>query len=241
MVDLIKLYEDGGFTPTASELPDFLPLFLEFAATRAPKRGARADRPAGARARGAARAARQAQVALRGRLRARSSRSAKAKLDAAQMRSSAARRARSGARRSRSPRCRLGGGGSALRSRRRRRPAARTASPPSCGRRGVRRPALDAPPNVQSAHHHHHAGVRNRAPEGDTPCATPSSTSSSSGIPTSACRPSSVRQPDPLRPRAVHVEGRIQPDAAQAAALLGLKPLSLRHPVPAARATPSAC
>jgi nitrate reductase molybdenum cofactor assembly chaperone NarJ/NarW len=36
MVDLIKLYEDAGFTPTASELPDFLPLFLEFAATRAP-------------------------------------------------------------------------------------------------------------------------------------------------------------------------------------------------------------
>jgi nitrate reductase molybdenum cofactor assembly chaperone NarJ/NarW len=37
MVDLIKLYEDGGYTPTASELPDFLPLFLEFAATQAPR------------------------------------------------------------------------------------------------------------------------------------------------------------------------------------------------------------
>ena len=37
MVDLIKLYEDGGFTPTDKELPDFLPLFLEYAATRAPK------------------------------------------------------------------------------------------------------------------------------------------------------------------------------------------------------------
>ena len=36
MVDLIKLYEDGGYTPTASELPDFLPLFLEFASTRPP-------------------------------------------------------------------------------------------------------------------------------------------------------------------------------------------------------------
>ena len=36
MVDLIKVYEDGGFTPTISELPDFLPLFLEFASTRAP-------------------------------------------------------------------------------------------------------------------------------------------------------------------------------------------------------------
>ena len=36
MVDLIKVYEDGGYTPTISELPDFLPLFLEFAATRAP-------------------------------------------------------------------------------------------------------------------------------------------------------------------------------------------------------------
>lgn len=37
MVDLIKLYEDGGFTPTESELPDFLPLFLEYAATRDPQ------------------------------------------------------------------------------------------------------------------------------------------------------------------------------------------------------------
>lgn len=36
MVDLIKVYEDGGYTPTTSELPDFLPLFLEYAATRAP-------------------------------------------------------------------------------------------------------------------------------------------------------------------------------------------------------------
>lgn len=36
MVDLIKVYEDAGFVPTTKELPDFLPLFLEFAATRAP-------------------------------------------------------------------------------------------------------------------------------------------------------------------------------------------------------------
>jgi nitrate reductase delta subunit len=36
MVDLIRLYEEGGFTPTTKELPDFLPLFLEFAALRAP-------------------------------------------------------------------------------------------------------------------------------------------------------------------------------------------------------------
>lgn len=36
MVDLLKLYEDGGYTPTEKELPDYLPLFLEFAATRAP-------------------------------------------------------------------------------------------------------------------------------------------------------------------------------------------------------------
>jgi nitrate reductase molybdenum cofactor assembly chaperone NarJ/NarW len=36
MVDLIKLYEDGGYTPTTGELPDFLPLFLEYAATRSP-------------------------------------------------------------------------------------------------------------------------------------------------------------------------------------------------------------
>lgn len=37
MVDLIKLYEDGGFSPTIEELPDFLPLFLEFASTREPQ------------------------------------------------------------------------------------------------------------------------------------------------------------------------------------------------------------
>jgi nitrate reductase molybdenum cofactor assembly chaperone NarJ/NarW len=37
MVDLIKLYEDGGFTPTAAELPDFLPLFLEYASVQPPE------------------------------------------------------------------------------------------------------------------------------------------------------------------------------------------------------------
>lgn len=37
MVDLIKLYEDSGFSPTIEELPDFLPLFLEFASTRPPQ------------------------------------------------------------------------------------------------------------------------------------------------------------------------------------------------------------
>ncbi len=37
MVDLLKLYEEGGYTPAASELPDFLPLFLEYASTRAPR------------------------------------------------------------------------------------------------------------------------------------------------------------------------------------------------------------
>lgn len=36
MVDLLRVYEDAGYSPTASELPDFLPLFLEFASTRAP-------------------------------------------------------------------------------------------------------------------------------------------------------------------------------------------------------------
>jgi nitrate reductase delta subunit len=34
MVDLIKVYEDAGFSPTDRELPDFVPMFLEFAATR---------------------------------------------------------------------------------------------------------------------------------------------------------------------------------------------------------------
>jgi nitrate reductase delta subunit len=36
MVDLLKVYEDGGYTPIASQLPDYLPLFLEFASTRPP-------------------------------------------------------------------------------------------------------------------------------------------------------------------------------------------------------------
>ena len=36
MVDLLKLYEEGGYTPAPSELPDFLPLFLEYASTREP-------------------------------------------------------------------------------------------------------------------------------------------------------------------------------------------------------------
>ncbi|MFX8840915.1 nitrate reductase molybdenum cofactor assembly chaperone, partial [Acinetobacter baumannii] len=34
MVDLKKLYEDGGFSITANELPDFVPLFLEFLSTQ---------------------------------------------------------------------------------------------------------------------------------------------------------------------------------------------------------------
>jgi len=37
MVDLLKLYEQTGYSPVASELPDFLPLFLEYASTREPK------------------------------------------------------------------------------------------------------------------------------------------------------------------------------------------------------------
>ncbi len=36
MVDLIALYQESGYSPVAAELPDFLPLFLEYAATRAP-------------------------------------------------------------------------------------------------------------------------------------------------------------------------------------------------------------
>lgn len=36
MVDLLKVYEDAGYAQTATELPDYLPLFLEFASTRAP-------------------------------------------------------------------------------------------------------------------------------------------------------------------------------------------------------------
>jgi nitrate reductase delta subunit len=36
MVDLLRVYEDAGYSPMPSELPDFLPLFLEFASTRPP-------------------------------------------------------------------------------------------------------------------------------------------------------------------------------------------------------------
>ncbi|MCB1548303.1 MAG: nitrate reductase molybdenum cofactor assembly chaperone [Hyphomicrobiaceae bacterium] len=36
MVDLLRLYEEAGYSPTDKELPDFLPLFLEFASTRDP-------------------------------------------------------------------------------------------------------------------------------------------------------------------------------------------------------------
>ena len=37
MVDLLKLYEEAGYSPTPRELPDYLPLFLEFASTRPPR------------------------------------------------------------------------------------------------------------------------------------------------------------------------------------------------------------
>jgi len=48
MADLIELYRSHGFEPTASELPDFLPLFLEFLSLL-PKSEARAllTEPAG--------------------------------------------------------------------------------------------------------------------------------------------------------------------------------------------------
>ena len=36
MVDLLEVYGQAGYAPTPSELPDFLPLFLEFASTRPP-------------------------------------------------------------------------------------------------------------------------------------------------------------------------------------------------------------
>lgn len=37
MVDLLAVYFEGGFEPVSGELPDFLPLFLEFASTRKPE------------------------------------------------------------------------------------------------------------------------------------------------------------------------------------------------------------
>ncbi len=37
MVDLMRMYEDAGFEIDAKELPDYLPLFLEFLSTRTPE------------------------------------------------------------------------------------------------------------------------------------------------------------------------------------------------------------
>ncbi|HRJ69109.1 MAG TPA: nitrate reductase molybdenum cofactor assembly chaperone, partial [Beijerinckiaceae bacterium] len=37
MVDLIKVYEENGYSPVTTELPDYLPLFLEYASTRPAK------------------------------------------------------------------------------------------------------------------------------------------------------------------------------------------------------------
>jgi len=37
MVDLLKLYEENGYTPASSELPDYLPLFLEYASLQEPQ------------------------------------------------------------------------------------------------------------------------------------------------------------------------------------------------------------
>ena len=37
MVDLLKLYEENGYTPASSELPDYLPLFLEYASLQGPQ------------------------------------------------------------------------------------------------------------------------------------------------------------------------------------------------------------
>ena len=34
MVDLIETYRGGGFEPVGAELPDHLPMFLEFLSTR---------------------------------------------------------------------------------------------------------------------------------------------------------------------------------------------------------------
>jgi nitrate reductase delta subunit len=39
MVDLLGVYEQAGFTAVAHELPDYLPLFLEFVSTREPAEG----------------------------------------------------------------------------------------------------------------------------------------------------------------------------------------------------------
>lgn len=39
MVDLIALYEKAGFSPTAAELPDYLPMFLEYASLLPPEDG----------------------------------------------------------------------------------------------------------------------------------------------------------------------------------------------------------
>ena len=123
MVDLIKVYEDGGYTPTTAELPDFLPLFLEYAATRAPAEAIELIGQPG-----------HVLAAMRERLAKRGSPyeavfAALVALVESEAGRSGARgapcRARSRARRSRSARRRLGGRGSHLRS--------------GCGNSGLRR------------------------------------------------------------------------------------------------------
>ena len=120
MVDLQSLYERHGLEISATELPDFLPLFLEFLSTRAAGRGAAScsARPAHILAALAERLA-QAQVALRGglpRARAGSPPPTPTRREATRC----WQEPDADPQRSRRARCRLGGRAGHLRSRRRR-------------------------------------------------------------------------------------------------------------------------
>ena len=107
MIDLKSLYENGGLEIDAAELPDFLPLFLEFLSTQPRRRRLRTARSARAYFRGFGRTPAPAGIALRGDF----SRPHRACSLEAQGRSRVgiARRARSRCDRLRGARCRLGG------------------------------------------------------------------------------------------------------------------------------------
>ena len=68
MVDLKTIYENGGLEIAATELPDFVPLFLEFLSTQPRAGGLRSAGPAGPYFRGDGGAAAQTAVGLRGRV-----------------------------------------------------------------------------------------------------------------------------------------------------------------------------
>ena len=222
-----RLREGRPARRRASELPDYLPLFLEFLSTQPPAEA----RDCSARPRISSRRIaerlqqardRPTQSVFRrpGGARSAPSRSAEvvdALLNEPDPDPTTSRRSMPPGRRKRSRSAPA--------------PAARLvrqgrARPPSCAtprRAGPERPA-PSPPAVRSArmtrHLNHHRVRLVSLPLPD-------------GVP--------ARQPAALRPRAVHLADRLQPAAAPAAADVGLEPVPRRHPRHLRSAISSAC